>query len=133
MGFNTTVIVPLTKDHIKKYSNEFSFDAEFEVGNNKFKNRIIINTCNNSWIGYIGINKAKKEITILEVNKKYLRMGFGTLLLKQFPEARILYTESANKKSLAFYTKNGWKDSGKKYRRNNNEWIILNNETNRIL
>ncbi len=103
-------IVPYTKEHHKKYSKQFMFPMTPD--DPKYPSRIIINTNNNDWIGYIAYKPMHKSIDALEVNRKYQRMGFGTILLNLFPKAVVLYARIYAKKARTFYEKNGWKDTG---------------------
>ena len=58
------------------------------------------------------MNLKSKEITVLEINPKYKRKGYGSILMKEIPEAKSVYTEVENDSAIRFYKKFNFKDSG---------------------
>ncbi len=107
-------LVKYTKEHARRYSHEMSLNhmmnGSFTKSTPDIPITIIIDTDADDWIGYISYEKNKKRILGLEINKKYHRMGFATLLLNLYKDAEVLYTKVDNEKARSLYEKNGWKD-----------------------
>lgn len=66
-------------------------------------------------IGFVNVCKGSKVIQALEINDKYRRQGYGSLLLGMGKElgANTLYVYNKNFPALALYRKHGWKETGK--------------------
>ncbi len=65
----------------------------------------------NTPVGNIWKNKNEFghiEITGFYIYEQFRRKGYGTLLLKNMPDAQVLYTQETNKTAQKGYEKSGW-------------------------
>jgi GNAT superfamily N-acetyltransferase len=117
-------IVPLTKDHCKKFKSQMLFNSCNLLKKQGYVHNIVMDIDKDDWIGVITYIPKALEIGILEVNKKYRRMGFAKMMLNLYPKAEMVFTEVKNKKARMVYERLGWKDSGLRFLRSMDKEIF---------